>query len=191
MTIGDAGPWMKGWTVVFAVILAPSAVRAQDTLRSWRGLDVSELSTVYVLDETGTETEGRLLRLDPDALVLVVDGAEQRFAAARVRRIDRRGDSLRNGALIGAIAGTVMGLVGAGISDCPGSNAGGGCWGARTAIFFVSVGMYAAIGTGIDALVSGRTTVYVAPSAPPAAARDRSVRPATAPGPSINLRVSW
>ena len=41
---------------------------------------------------------------------------------------------------------------------------------ARAAAFLISTGTYAAIGTGIDALIPGRTTLYEAP-APPAARR--------------------
>ena len=141
------------------------------SIMSWPGLATAESSTVYVLDDTGAETSGTLLRLNPDWLVLRVGDTERRFDAARVRRIEKRGDSLRNGAVIGAIVGAAVGVLAAGISDCPGDDPGGSCPGFRAAGFLLSTGAYAAIGTGIDALVVGRTTLYEAPAASPRPAR--------------------
>ena len=182
---------MKRCMAILVATLVPSAVCAQGTAQRWPGLAPSGLSTVYVLDDTGVETSGRLLGLDPDSLVLLVGGAERRFEAARVRRIQKRGDSLRNGALIGAIVGGVMGLVGAGISDCPGDNPGGSCPGTRAALFLFSTGVYAAIGTGIDALVPGRTTLYEAPTVPPSAGREGSDPPPHRGRAAVNLAFRW
>ena len=182
---------MKRCLALLIATLVPSALCAQDTAASWPGLASSGLSTVYVLDDTGVETSGKFLRLNPDALVLLVNGAERRFEAARVRRIQQRGDSLRNGALIGAIVGVAIGIVTAGISDCPGSNAGGSCPGSRATLFVVSTGVYAAIGTGIDALIPGRTTLYEAPPVPPSPARQGSVLPAHRGRAAVNLSFRW
>lgn len=164
---------MKWCIAILTVALAPSVVCAQETGPSWPGLEMETvgLSTVYVLDDTGIETSGKFLRLDPDSIVLLVGDVEHRFDAARVRRIDKRGDSLRNGAFIGAIVGAAVGVIAAGISDCPGNDPGGSCPGTRAAGFLLSTGAYAAIGTGIDALVVGRTTLYEAPTASPRSAR--------------------
>ena len=182
---------MKRGMAILAATLVPSAVCAQETAQSWPGLAPSGFSTVYVLDDTGVETSGSLLRLNPDSLVLLVGSAERRFEAARVRRIQKRGDSLRNGALIGAIVGVAMGLVGAGISDCPGENPGGSCPGTRAALFLFSTGVYAAIGTGIDALVPGRTTLYEAPTVPPSAGRKGSAPPPYRGRAAVNLSFRW
>ena len=92
-------------TALAALLFTPAVARAQQPLGGWRGLETGSLDTVYVTDDAGRQTEGKLLRLDTDALVLLVNGTEQRFEAARVQRIDKRGDSLRNGALIGAAIG--------------------------------------------------------------------------------------
>jgi hypothetical protein len=152
---------------VIAATLIPVAVCAQDNLQNWPGFMRSGLSTVYVLDDMGTEVSGRFLSLNPDSVVLLVDGVERRFESDHVRRIQKRGDSLRNGALIGAIAGAAMGLLAGGISDCPGNDPGGSCPGTRAAIAFVSTAVYAGIGSGIDALIPGRTTLYSAPPRAP------------------------
>jgi hypothetical protein len=174
---------MIGRVAILVVALSSRAVCAQQAASSWPGLDPSRLSTVYVLDKSGTETAGKLLRLNPDSLVLLVDGAERQFESARVARIQKRGDSLRNGAIIGAVVGVAMGILTAGISDCPGDNPGGGCPGSRAALFLVSTGVYSAIGVGIDALIPGRTTLYEAPKAPSSANRRRSA--------AVNLSVRW
>ena len=141
---------------------------------------------MYVLDRSGAETTGRLLGLNPDSLVLLVDGIERRFDMTSVTRIQKR-DSLKNGTLIGAAVGTAMGLVAAGITDCPSEDPGGGCGGFRVAAFATSLGMYTGIGAGIDALVRGRTTIYAAPTSVPArsSAHGRSARMA------LHVGFSW
>lgn len=177
---------MKRYIAVLAATLAPNVVCAQGTPQSWPGLDTAGLSTVYVLDDRGIEISGKLLRLNTDSLVLLVGATEQRFDADHVRRIQKRGDSLRNGALIGAVVGAALGLLVAGISDCPGDDPGGSCPGTRAAAFVGSTGVYAAIGTGIDALVVGRTTLYEAPSPP-----RRSERAPSSGRSAINLTIRW
>jgi hypothetical protein len=156
---------MKLLTLMIVASLAPGAVSAQEP-SAWPVLAPPAGSTVYVRDSGGVETSGGLLRLNPDSVVLLVGGTERRFEAARVTRIQKRGDSLRNGALIGAIVGVAIGAFVAGIADCPGTRAGDGCPGNRAAAFVISTGTYAAIGTGIDALIRGRTTLYEAPASP-------------------------
>jgi hypothetical protein len=178
---------MKAWIVIFSVPLLPTSLWAQTTATNWPGLDSSHLSTVYVVDHNGTETTGRLLRFDPDSLVLLVDGTERRFEAARIGRIDKRGDSLRNGVLIGAIVGAGVGSFTSGFSDCPGTR--DDCPGARIGMFVGSTAIYTAIGTAIDALVTGRTTLYVAPKT--ADAGDPTMRPADGMRVGFNVRVTW
>ena len=146
---------------------------------------------MYVLDNAGTETSGKFLRLNPDSIVLLVDGAERRFETSRVARIQKRGDSLRNGAIIGAVVGVALGILTAGIADCPGDRTSDGCPGSRAALLLVSTGFYSAVGTGIDALIPGRTTLYEAPKAPPAADRGGSTPPAFRGRAALNLRVRW
>ena len=170
-------------SVLAALLFMPATARAQQTLGGWRGLETGTLDTVYVTDDAGQRTEGKLLRLDTDALVLLVNGTEQRFEAARVQRIDKRGDSLRNGALIGAAVGVLFGSISAGISDCPGDDPGGGCPGFRVGAFAGALGIYTALGTAVDAMVVGRTRVFDAE-------QRKSARPILT-GPQLAFRVKW
>src|SRR5262245_5096189 len=180
------------WRVAFLIAaLSPGVASAQEAASNWPGLASSQLSTIYVRDDTGAETSGKLLHLNPDSIVILVDGAERRFEAARVTRIQRRGDSLRNGAIIGAAVGVAMGILSAGIADCPGDRAGGPCPGSRVALFLVSTGVYSAIGTGIDALIPGRTTLYEASKAPPTADQGGSASLALSGRAAVNVRVRW
>ena len=171
-------------TIALAVVLfVPAAAHAQEPLGGWRGLNVSSLDTIYVTDDAGRKTEGKLLRLEPESVVMLVEGTEQRFDAARVRRIDKRGDSLKNGAWIGAALGVLFGSIAAGISDCPGDDPGGDCAGFRVVGFTSALGIYTAIGVGVDALIVGRTRVFDAGRST-AAVRSHS-------GPQLAFRVSW
>lgn len=172
-------------TIALAVLLfVPAAAHAQEPLGGWRGLNVSALDTIYVTDDAGRQTQGKLLRLEPDSVVMLVEGAEQRFDAARVRRIDRRGDSLKNGALIGLGIGVGLGVVTASISDClDGDGPGSSCVGGRIVLTAVSTGLYTAIGAGVDALIVGRTRIYDAGRSTTAV---RSLS-----GPQVAYRISW
>ena len=177
---------MKRLIAVLAAALTPVLALAQEPPRAWPTGDAGTMSTVSVLDDSGVEVTGRLVRLDTSTIVVRVDDAERQFEASRVRRIDRRGDSLGNGLIIGAIVGAAVGAFTYGLADCPGDNRSGPCPRARTAMFLGTTGTYAALGAGIDALVAGRTTVYEAgPTASPSA--QAPVARATA----LSLRLTW
>ena len=175
--------------LALSVLATPTWLWAEEPAHAWPALDVSELSTVYVLDDQGMETMGKLLRLDVDSIVLVDGGGEHRFEAARVRRIQRQGDSLRNGALTGALVGAGIGSITAGIMDCPA--AAENCAGARVAGFLVSTAVYAAIGTAIDALIKGRTTLYKAPRTTAGAKAGLSISPEYGVRAALHVRFAW
>lgn len=153
-----------------ALTLRPERLAAQEALDAWSRLDATSRPTVSVLADAGKEVTGTLLRVEPDAIVLGVRGREERFERTHITRVDRRGDSVRNGALIGAGIGVALGLAAALIADCPAPEPGGSCPGTRAAGLAISIAAYTGIGIGIDALVAGRTTLYpgAAPGAPEA-----------------------
>jgi hypothetical protein len=182
--------WPLALAALMSLVLTPSMASAQAAAPpQLPGLSSSALQTVYVLDRSGMETSGKLLGIDPDSLVLLVDGSERRFEMSSVARVQKR-DSLKNGTLIGAAVGIAMGLISAGISDCPGDDPGGSCAGARAAVFAVSVGVYSGLGAGVDALVRGRTTIYSAPaSSNPSLTR--TFKGASSPRPVLEVGFSW
>jgi hypothetical protein len=167
--IASAGLRLKRCMAVFVVALVPEVAFAQAAAPPVPALEAAGLSTIYVMDDAGHETKGHLLHLDAQSLVMSVDGVERRFEVAHIREIDKRGDSLRNGFIAGAAFGALAGLIGSGLADCPGSHSSDSCAGARVGFFLASTGIYAAIGTGIDALIPGRTVVYKALPVPTAA----------------------
>ena len=168
------------WRVAVLVAGARSRCRvAQDTAAKWPGLRLVAPVDGVCSRRHRHRNVGKAAPLQSGlARACWWTAHERQFENARVARIQKRGDSLRNGAIIGAVVGVAMGIITAGISDCPGDHPGGGCPGSRAALFLVSTGVYSAIGTGIDALIPGRTTLYEAPKAPPAADRGGSAPPA-------------
>ena len=130
-------------TVVFAMWILPWPAGAQ---------------TVYVTEASGKETMGRIVSWTGSSIVLQTDMTTKSFAEGEAIRVDLKGDSLKNGALIGAGVGAVMGGLLSGFGDCA------GCGGARVTFLLVGIGVYSAIGTALDALIPGRTPLWRAGS---------------------------
>jgi hypothetical protein len=150
--------FMRFITGVVVCALANAAAPAS-AQTDFSGVRPKGLPTVYVMDRQGQETKGKVVSWTDSAIVLRIDAGRTRtFQAGEAVRIDLRGDSLKNGALIGAGVGLGIGLLTSGIADCPES--GGGCAGFRVSFAIVSSAIYAAIGTAIDALIPGRTPLW-------------------------------
>jgi hypothetical protein len=139
------------------------------------------LPTVFLTDLRGIEYRGQLLRVDPAEVVLLGERGERTFKRSEIVQIEKRGDSLKNGALIGAAIGVTGGLFVGGFSDCQG-NQQDGCAGMRVAMLLTSVGLYTAVGMGIDAAIKGRTIIYRAPAV------TLTIRPS---GASAGLTLRW
>ena len=117
---------------------------------------------IYVVDLAGRETRGRVAMLSGGALTVTADGSRREFMAADVQRIDRRRrDSVRNGVLIGAGAGALLGF-GVGRSmDSPSCPRAVEC-GQGAAVGTVGGAVWGAVGGWIaDALIRKRETVYL------------------------------
>ena len=101
---------------------------------------------------SGDVLQGRLVELSPTTMALLVKGQRVDVPIENVLRIDIRGDSLKNGAIIGgAILGGLTGLA------CAELDSSGECAGAL--LFNTGFGVLA--GIGIDALHKGRTPIYI------------------------------
>ena len=135
---------------ILTSILWASPARAQP---DFSGLKVKPGDFVYVTESSGVVVGGPLTRILPSALT--IDGHE--FKPAPGLKIERLGDSLRNGTLIGMAVGAGLAAVTGGQGcassrDCP-----------RGAIFVGAVAFYGAVGAFIDWRHKGRTVIYDAP----------------------------
>ena len=138
-----------------ALLTTAAAAQAQD---SFANVKPGGLPTLYVTDRAGRETRGKLVRLTDASVTIAVDGADRTFEIANVSLIERRGDSLKNGAIAGLVVGMGIGVLSMGIADCPSGDSH--CTSARVAGFALSTAIYTAIGTAIDAAVTGRTRIW-------------------------------
>jgi hypothetical protein len=139
------------------------------------------LPTVFLTDRQGVEHRGKLIRVEPGEVVLLGDTGQRVFERSEIAKIEKRGDSLKNGALIGAAVGVLAAVSLAGLSDCPGMEQDG-CPGARVAMSLITVGVYTAIGVGIDAAIQGRTLIYRAPGLTVSAGPSRA---------SAGINIRW
>src|SRR5262245_38289832 len=95
--------------------------------------------------------KGRMVEASPDQIVLNLKGGPQPIPASRILRVQRKHNGVLLGALVGAGAGVSLALV----ADAYARNEGGSSAAAALPIAFG-----AALGIGIDALVSSNRTVY-------------------------------
>jgi hypothetical protein len=112
---------------------------------------------IYVTDSAGNTSKGRISELTRDSLGLMVKGTRRDLSESDIFEIKKwRHDSLKNGALIGA--GTALTLTTIFVAAYCGS---GGCdAGAAAGAVLVYTGVGAAIGTGIDALIPAKQSIY-------------------------------
>jgi hypothetical protein len=114
--------------------------------------------TITVVDTDGARVRGRILDLTPGSIVVERGRVPVTLASDRVRQIGRCCDSLKNGAIIGAVAWGGLAFM-AGFTFAEGGHVGsdllagaifGGLFG----------GLGAGLGAGIDALIARDVLVY-------------------------------
>ena len=127
------------------------------------GVLVKPGDKISVVDVTGSEAEGRIGKLSRDTLTLVTNAGPRQFSELDVARIrQRRDDSLLNGAIIGAVAGTAYVLTA--LALLGDSDGGDMIVGAAVAAGVMFAGLGAAAGVGIDALITRRQVIYQKPA---------------------------
>src|SRR5712691_1856419 len=131
---------------------------------------------IFVTDRSGVQPGGRLLRLSPEALALLVGGQERVMPLNGVGRVEKR-DSLRNGMLIGAVPSALVGMAAAGASCSP------HCGRDVPLGLLVVGGMGAGIGALIDFGIHGYSVIDGPPLGSPNARR--------VPGPVTLLDELW
>jgi hypothetical protein len=114
---------------------------------------------ITIVDRAGTEANGRVAGLSGDTLTLAMPAGPRYLGEVDVAEIrQRRDDSLKNGAIIGAVAGTAyyvsMAVL---LSD---SDGGDVIIGTALAGGVLFAGMGAAAGLGIDALITHKRVIY-------------------------------
>jgi hypothetical protein len=152
-----------------------AAQRDAHTPATWEDfLSHDAPATVIVIDEAGIEARGRLVLLTADDLTIAVaDGRDQTFLRSRVAAVFQPGDSVKNGAAIGFLAGAAMGL---------GAHNEVGCWNAQltvsrectatekagfaTGVSLLLGGVGAGIGALLDKIIPGRRLLYERPGRP-------------------------
>ena len=144
------------------LLISPLRASAQGTATSFEQLRVLVRSgdTITVREAGGVETTGKVESLSSTSLLLNAAGTRRELREPDVTEIlQRRQDSLGNGALLGLVIGAATGGTFLAVV-C--SREDEDCGGAREVLAFV--GVYAGIGTGIgvgfDALIVGRQVVY-------------------------------
>lgn len=150
------------------VLAASSPAVAGEPARSMAALEnrVEPGTEVDVVDRQGRILRGGFVRADDEGVLVTIYGSAEgrRVPAGDVMSVTRAGDSLKNGALIGAAAGAITALAIA-IDDGSGQVdpwcIDTGCKVAASAFAMVT---YPAIGMLIDRAIKGRTVVYRAPA---------------------------
>jgi hypothetical protein len=169
-------------TLLLVVLAVPAAAQTPAATQPPM-VKADGLPTVFLTDLQGVQHRGQLVRVASDEVVLLGTGGERTFTRNEIALIETRGDSLVNGALIGASVGVLTGFLVAGISDCSGAQ--DSCGGQRIGMFATSVALYTLIGVGIDALIKGRTVLYRAYGRP-------TVSLALQPGKAaVGINVRW
>jgi uncharacterized membrane protein YeaQ/YmgE (transglycosylase-associated protein family) len=161
--------------IVFASIAISLFAASVSAQALPEGLNTEHLSTVFVTDKAGVQTEAKLLRLDGDGLEVIVGGAEKHYAFAELRRVEKKGDSLKNGAIAGLVVGGIIGVLSGAMSENAADTFG---------IAMTSTMLYGAIGTCMDAMVVGRTTLYQQSVA-------HQITPTAGPRAAVKFSVTW
>jgi hypothetical protein len=142
----------------FLLLATSSVAKAQDSFTDLQTtLKAGDLVTIT--DDGGAQTRGTFERVGT-SIRLSVDGVAREWAPQEVREIRRRGDSLKNGLIIGLVsggaAGAVFGWAVGTLFEAEGHDPAGPVIG----LLALGLGAGAGIGAGLDAAITGNTVVY-------------------------------
>ena len=141
--------------VLLSMLAMPAVIHAAEPVRDLAALPVKPGIIVYVRTTNGAELQGEFISATSRALTISPGGRSTSVDVDHIAQIWKRGDSLRNGAIIGAVIG-VAGAIG-GQSECS------DCSGRVAAGIFLGAPIWAGIGALIDRQHVGRTLIYRAP----------------------------
>lgn len=169
-----------------ALGLAAAGCGAADPARTFPELaqQLARGTTVYVTDDAGIETRGKVVAVSATDLTVAFDDVPRRMPQRSVRKVETVGDSLWNGLLIGMAAMTPgMLIADPTYSACP-NNPGRQCANGQVGQRLLAIGLGGLVGVGIDALRRGRQQVYVADGGPSTSANRHGTQPRVASRPS-------
>lgn len=151
--------------IVLVVLANAATAPAGEPTRSMAALEerVQPGTQVDVVDRQGRILRGDFVRADDEGVLVSLFGNAEgrRVPAAEVMSVTRPGDSLKNGALIGAAVGALTAI--AVSTDETGES---GCYttGCKAGLSVFAVATYTGIGMLIDRAIKGRDVVYRAPT---------------------------
>jgi hypothetical protein len=139
--------------------------RAGEPARTMAALEekVQPGTQVDVVDRQGRILRGDFVRADDEGVLVTLYGEGRRVPAGDVMSVTRPGDSLKNGALIGAAVGAI-GAFGAFIDNGEATGCGRTATACKVGFAALSLGFYTGVGVLVDRAVKGRDVVYRAPA---------------------------
>ena len=97
------------WIAIAVLLIGVPPVLAQPSDADYSKLArrISQGDTVFITTQTEGEVRGRLVRIAPEAIIVATEQGERTVAFSDVGWIEKRGDPVWHGALIGAV---ILGL---------------------------------------------------------------------------------
>ena len=136
----------------FSMLLCAVPCFAQDAGEGSTALRRFVGREVRVLDDRGVERRGTLAAASADGVRLLNASGEVIVPTAGILRVDRRGDSLKEGFILGMLWPAVMWPLGA----AQGADSEAEAWAALP----LAMALWGGVGAGLDGLHKGWTTVY-------------------------------
>jgi hypothetical protein len=153
---------MRFMTILAALVCCgaavPASAQAPSAQATFGQVRAEGTPTVYVTDRAGQETMGQLITFSESEITIKTGALTKTFTAAEVSLVERKGDSLKNGLIIGTVIGLAASSLAVG-EVCLGQS-GHSCVGQRIAFTLIGTAFYAAVGAGIDALIPGRRRIW-------------------------------
>jgi hypothetical protein len=154
-----------GMAVGLLALGVAAPARAAEPARSMAALEerVQPGTQVDIVDRQGRVLRGDFVRADGEGILITLYGNAEgrRVPAGEVMTVTRPGDSLKNGALIGAAVGVLTAIA---VSTDDTDTSGCDTTGCKAVLSVFAVGAYTGIGMLIDRAIKGRTVVYRAPT---------------------------
>ena len=146
----------------FCVCLLAAADANAQTLSTDLAAAVRKQAEVRITDDAGREFDGRLLRADDKIFTVKTPDGDVPFSFQRISTMYQRGDSLRNGLIIGLAVGSVVGVlasVGNG-TNCESAVYVPCAMTSQASIIGGSIATWTMLSVGVDALKRGWTRIY-------------------------------